>query len=152
MGIRFEADMDEYRQAIQKVTDRLGLEQFAKVANSNKAIQERKEKNHMRVTLANGLVLEGTVDQVVASAKALGFPVGEDGTFYMSSTRGLIRIKDMESQHIRNAISKRARIYADGLRTLDTTQFVKAVTTRLNDATTVGLINEYVNRRMRGVI
>ena len=70
-------------------------------------IKER-EKN-MRVKLSNGLVLEGTPSQVAETARKLGENVGNDGIWYLSSSRGLIRIVDMQEEHLRNALGRLLR-------------------------------------------
>lgn len=63
----------------------------------------------------NGTVATGTVEQIKAIADILGealegieeIPVG----WYPSSTKGLIRIADMNEKHIKNAINKIAYTY-----------------------------------------
>lgn len=60
----------------------------------------------MRVTLRNGLILEGTPEQVAQTARKLGESVGNDGIWYLSHSRGLIRIADMNEEHLRNALRR----------------------------------------------
>lgn len=68
-------------------------------------IAERKEET-MRVTLSNGVVLDGTPAQVAETARKLGELVGNDGVWYLSHSRGLVRIVDMNEEHLRNALRR----------------------------------------------
>jgi hypothetical protein len=71
----------------------------------------------MKITLPNGMSLEGTLEQVRAAATALGYAntLGNDGVHYLSESRGLIPIASMDSAHIRNAILKIYREWVAGL-------------------------------------
>ena len=74
----------------------------------------------MKYTFKTGLTVEGTFDEVQKVAKLLGenlvidpkeVPIG----YYLSETRGLIAISDMEDNHIKNALCKRAMIFYEEL-------------------------------------
>jgi hypothetical protein len=115
-----------------------------KARNSGKAIiiAEQKERGNktMEVTL-NGVKMEGSLEQIATIARTLGVTLGNDGVFYMSNSRGLIRITDMTEQHLVRAIAKRTREWAAALDTSDSIKFVREVTNGTRDVTTLAMMN-----------
>lgn len=103
----------------------------------------------MRDILPNGAVIEGTLEQINVVRRALNFPLinANDGVHYESSSRGLMLIKDMDEQHIRNAIRKRL---SSGIANIDTrkpnTAFLTEVHRVLGDFTLLGLLRELQSR------
>jgi hypothetical protein len=65
--------------------------------------------NSVLIVLPNGLALRGTKEQIIEVAQVMGYnnPFLED--YYDSSSKGLIRIDEMETVHLRNAIIKMLR-------------------------------------------
>lgn len=61
------------------------------------------------ITLPNGLTLTGELEQISNVANLLGFPWQTDSAYYLSETKGYIRIDGMETTHLRNAIRKMLR-------------------------------------------
>ena len=102
----------------------------------------------MKITLPNGMTLEGTLEQVSDAAKRLGFNLGNDGVHYVSSTRGLIKISDMTEQHLRNAILKRETARLQELKALDLRSFLRALASGTTDVTTLAMVAE-LGRRYR---
>lgn len=74
----------------------------------------------MKVTLPRGVTIEGTFEQVISAAKALGYslPTVEKGSekFYYSSSKGeFIEISTMNLVHIKNAFLKLYREWTEEL-------------------------------------
>jgi hypothetical protein len=107
----------------------------------------------MKYTLRNGATLEGTPDQIVAVARSLGETVNfDDGLHYLSATRGLMLIRDMDLNHLRNALVKR---YAAFVATLEskngkTHAQVCSEIQSPSDKTLVGLMAELTRRGRNG--
>lgn len=97
----------------------------------------------MRHVLPNGLTIEGTIEQVNKVRASFGYSplFTPDGIHYNSSTKGVVRIADMDEQHVKNAIRK---LFSSGIANLDTRQdtavFLNAVQTVLRDVTLLGLL------------
>ena len=104
----------------------------------------------MRVTLNNGMTLEGTVEQVAAAAKALGQSLGNDGVFYMSESRGLVKISDMDDTHLQNALRKVCREWVlkqpDALKFLTGMNLARALKDGCTDKTFLALYAEFAKR------
>lgn len=62
----------------------------------------------MKVQLSNGLVVEGTVEQIKQVAQTFGIP-NPLGPTYMSETHGEMFIANMQDSHLRNALIKNIR-------------------------------------------
>lgn len=87
----------------------VAAEQAKVTEKINKTTVGIKKENDMNVTLPNGLKLEGTVQQVEETAAKLGFSMDDlynPREYYKSSTKGYIKVKDMQSQHMMNAVNK----------------------------------------------
>lgn len=104
----------------------------------------RKETNTMQVTL-NGVKMEGTSDQLAAIARSLGVSLN-DGIYYVSSSRGLIRIEDMDDNHLRNAMLKMYREWVENLKVLHGADLARAIRDGITDKTWIGLYTEFVKR------
>lgn len=98
----------------------------------------------------NGVTMNGTPEQIAAIARQLGVEVGNDGVYYLSSSRGLIRITDMQDEHLKRTIAKRTRDWAVNLSNLDGAAFIREVTNGTRDVTTLAMVREYTSRVARG--
>lgn len=114
--------------------------------------KERKNKN-VKITLPNGLVVEGTPDQIQSLSEMLGFKTDLSKTHYNSSHKGWLLISEMETSHIKNALLKRYREWitklGDDNNTSTTLAFrnVKnAVHTGPDDPTFIALYQELCKR------
>lgn len=107
----------------------------------------------MKVTLpvmVNGLPL--TIDGNEAEINALLRALNVNGEYYHSSTHGLIRIKDMNTRHLINAVRKMYRDLAYNWASqlpMAREELVKAVDAGLgaNDLTLVALLQELRTRK-----
>lgn len=104
----------------------------------------------MELTLPNGLKVSGTESQVRELARSLGYtmPAENDGVHYRSSTHGLMRVKDMNTRHLINAIRKLYRAEADAL-PVTRVDLVQTLRTGVGtkNVTLLALINELQTRR-----
>lgn len=100
----------------------------------------------MRVTLANGVTIEGTEAEVTKIASQLGISLGNDGTHYMSSTHGLMRIVDMTDNHLMNAIRKMYREWVAKLATDRVTLLQELSEGPTKNVTFVALVKELARR------
>lgn len=104
----------------------------------------------MKVTLPNGITLEGTIDQINAVRKTFGYAelFVADGVHYKSQSKGIIRIADMNDMHIKNAIRK---IWASAISNIDTNlsnkEFLATLNKPATDLTLIGLVAELMSRR-----
>lgn len=100
----------------------------------------------MILTLPNGLILDGTIEQVSAAAKAMGYNSVMDETLYhYSDSKGqFIRISQMDTKYIANALYK---LYRDVPRNSkwDGTAFAEALVSPHFKA----LLDEYETRTDR---
>ena len=74
-------------------------------------------------TFSKGAKAEGTLQEILAMAKALGetvdaskFTGGFPSGYFNSSSKGLIRIEDMDTIHLLNSLAKAARDYIESAR------------------------------------
>lgn len=74
-----------------------------------------------KITLPNGVVVEDISDEALKSVLS-GM---EDGIHYQSNSRGRIKIKDMATPHLKNAILKALRGSLESAKNLDTQGLVK---------------------------
>lgn len=63
----------------------------------------------------NGVEITGTVEQLEEYARLVGEKFDFYNTHYLSSTRGLIPLSDMNVAHLKNAVLKHSREYFDDL-------------------------------------
>lgn len=109
----------------------------------------------MRFTLPTGATVEGTESEVRALVTALGYgsflpSVARegDGIHYNSSSKGLVRIKDMDTRHLVNATRKRFRSLAETLPTTATAlsaELLRGI--GRTDVTFLALVAELKTRR-----
>lgn len=106
----------------------------------------------MEFKLPTGATISGTETEVRALVTALGYGSmlarEDDGIHYRSSTHGLIRVKDMNTRHIVNAIRKLYRTEADNL-PVDRANLVSVLRSGVGskNVTLLALINELQTRR-----
>lgn len=105
----------------------------------------------MKITLKNGMIVEGTFDQVSAVARQFGETVKfeGDGLHYNSASKGLITIASMDTQHLRHALIKRYGIFVEGLKQL-TNDRLAAEISNPSDKTLIGLMAELSRRKVTG--
>jgi len=101
------------------------------------------------VTLENGMVLRGTPEQVMEVVKGLGFKTPVDlRKYYNSESKGWIKISDMETTHLKNAILKMYRAWVLELAKIEEPAvLVKAITDGIADMTWGAMLIEYSRRR-----
>ena len=85
----------------------------------------------MSLTLPSGLKLEGSVDDVLNTAKLLGHDVITEGKYYYSdSKKRYIKVGDMPDAYCRNAFSKLLQVcvseYVTSTKSMTNIDFVKA--------------------------
>lgn len=99
----------------------------------------------MKVTLASGLVLEGSQEQIIQTMEKLG--ISGDGVFYRSDSKGLVLIHEMKSIHLRNAILKYYSEWVDSLHKIaEPKEVVKALFDGPNDPTWIAMCKELNSR------
>jgi len=105
----------------------------------------------MKITLKNGMTVEGTLEQVSSVARQFGetVPFVDDGLHYNSSSKGLIYIPAMETTHLRNALLRRYALFVEGLR-LQANNRVADEIRNPSDKTLVGLMAEFARRKVTG--
>jgi hypothetical protein len=106
--------------------------------------------------LKSGAEISGTVEQILATAKAVGETVDLsrlDVTslkgYYKSDKMGLIKISDMNEMHLRNAIIKQTKRYFESLvnvKGLTKTQWLQKYVGLAEDSIIVELTNELIKR------
>jgi hypothetical protein len=103
----------------------------------------------MQVRLSNGVVIEGTIEQIQTAARAFGLtvPFHGDGIHYNSTTHGLIKISDMDTRHVRNALIKLYVEWVAELRNLNDVNLAIALTGAPTDRTLIALMNEFIKRQ-----
>ena len=102
----------------------------------------------VKVTFENGMILEASPTQVAEMAKLLKVrnPLDGDGIHYNSISRGVIKISDMTTEHIANALCKMYRNWAQDLSGLRNRDLLSALSNGPNNKTFMGLITEYAKR------
>lgn len=102
--------------------------------------------NTTELTLSNGLVLRGTPQQIAETVKALGITF-EDGIHYLSESQGLLKISEMNTQHLRRAMLKMYREWVENLTNLSRDGLIKAVQDGPNNLTFLALLQVYALRK-----
>lgn len=102
----------------------------------------------MEIKLPNGMTVSGTSDQVNDVLAKLGYgSLGNDGIYYRSQSRGLIRIVDMDENHLRNAMLKMYREWAADLSNQRGIQLLQNLSNGpSNNVTFVALLKEYAKK------
>lgn len=100
-----------------------------------------------------GLKVEGTFDEVLSVANAMGFKIEGDFPaptgYYRSETKGLVKISEMDSIHLRNSLKKLARDYYSTKTSNDMTnaEFLEFFAKMAEDAKICELWQELYNRK-----
>jgi hypothetical protein len=103
----------------------------------------------------NGVTFKGTVDQILAYAKTIGEELDGDKLtnaprgYYFSKTRGLLKISEMETTHIINALTKHTVDYYEQLgkrNRYDTKAFVGGFTALTANPVVEDLFTELTRR------
>lgn len=111
----------------------------------------------MQYKFKNGATVEGTTEQILAIAKSLGETVNLRALgltargFYESSTKGTLKISEMEAGHIRNALLKQSREYFETLatesKTLSNEEFSKKYVGLGDNTVVIDLFTELQKRK-----
>jgi hypothetical protein len=103
----------------------------------------------LKITLPNGISVEGTSEQVQEIIEKLGFVnmVGDE-THYFSQTQGWILIKEMNTTHLRNAILKYYETWVHNLHELRNPKvLVDKIGAGISDRTWMAMLREYYTRK-----
>jgi hypothetical protein len=101
----------------------------------------------MKITLPNGLSIEGDSEQIQNVLNSLGYKGIGDGTYYYSDSKGPILIAEMNSMHLRNAILKFYKEWVDELhKETNPKKVVNQIVDGINDPTWVSMVKE-LNKR-----
>lgn len=105
----------------------------------------------MEVTLSNGVTVKGTFSQIQAIARTFGIqaPFHGDGIHYHSSSKGLLKIKNMDDRHLRNAALKLYREWVNTLSTATDTELLKGLRAGPQDPTYLALASELMFRLIK---
>ena len=114
MLTQFNRDIIEYTTGKQSNGKLLSLELSYDGENWTNLITE-KETQLLKITLPNGITVEGTHVQVVDVANKLGFTNVFAGKYFSNSSGAFVDIKTMPTTHIENALRRITREYADNL-------------------------------------
>lgn len=101
----------------------------------------------------DGTKFTGTYDQLEKVATTLGHKIAGISRipkgYYMSESKGLVKITSMNDHHIRRALLKRTKDYFAGLYAKDdsNTSFLTKFTKLTDDSVVVELYNELSKRR-----
>lgn len=104
----------------------------------------------------NGVEFVGTAHQIMEYAKLIGesidtdkLPVAGIRGYYVSASRGLLKISDMETHHIINALTKRTVEYFQALKVTsegDLEKYLKGFISLTEDTAIEDLYGELVSR------
>ena len=112
-----------------------------------KELLEKEKLTEMATFTHDGITFTGSQDKLDKIKRSLGIYV-EDGVHYNSSTKGIVRIVDMDDRHIKNALRK---LLTAGLAKLDTNasnaDFLAAVMELQANVTIRALTQRLVDRR-----
>lgn len=103
-------------------------------------------------TFPDGTKFSGTIDQLEKVASALGLKLTGIGKvprgYYMSESKGLVRIAEMNDHHIRRALVKRSKDFFTEIYSKDDTnkEFLRKYTDLTLDHVVVDLFNELQKR------
>lgn len=105
----------------------------------------------MKYTFPDGTVVEGSVEKIKTVANALGFQFNTRG-LYVSESRGVVRIADMDSVHLRNALLKKTREWAADLYKVPVRDLAKVMAEGPTDLEYADLYAELAQRSVTGRI
>lgn len=97
----------------------------------------------MKIQLKNGMIVEGTLEQIKQVAATFGQTV--EGLYY-SETHGWLSIRDMHTNHIRNALLKQYRAWFSTLSSLNDRELLEALRSGPTEAVFIELLKEFVSR------
>lgn len=101
----------------------------------------------MKITLPNGVTLDGTADQILDVAEKLGFKDVLKG-YYLSASKGWLEISKMNTTHLRNAIIKQYEEWVDDLHIItDPKVMVRMLMNGIEDETWLDMVKEYSTRK-----
>ena len=98
-----------------------------------------------KVTLPSGVTIEGEGEDFRKTLEHLGYKE-DDGIHYSSSSKGVVLIKEMASNHIQNAICKIYRDWAADLNKKPIPQFIYMLHDGPSTKTMMSLIEELAKR------
>jgi hypothetical protein len=103
----------------------------------------------MKITLPNGLVIDGDQEQIADVLKKLGFDgVLGNGVYYFSETKGPVLITGMHTMHLRNAILKFYQKWVDSLHEIkNPALLIKKMLEGIEDVTWLAMVKEYSTRK-----
>jgi hypothetical protein len=128
----------------KKATSTTGTKRVAARKSATAAVIEH--------TFEDGTKFSGTFEQLEKVAKALGLSITGIGKapkgYYMSESKGLVKISDMNEYHIRRALIKRSKDYfAEIFNKEDSiAKFLTKYTSLTEDQCIVDLYNELRKR------
>jgi phosphoenolpyruvate synthase/pyruvate phosphate dikinase len=100
----------------------------------------------MKITLKNGLTMEGTGKELLEVIKKLDVELDES-LYYRSEKSGLMLISEMHPLHIKNAICKAYRNWAEQLnKVTDNKEFLLKMRNGPEGETMLALIAELVKK------
>ena len=100
----------------------------------------------MKITLPTGAVVEGTPEQVTEILNFLN-ATPNPTLYYKSESRGYILIKEMDTNHLRNAILKQVKEWTSYLYTLtDPREVVEEIVSGIENATFSAMLKELNTR------
>lgn len=102
-------------------------------------------ESKLTVTLPDGTVISGTQNQVNSVMKAMGLFV-PDGVHYKSSHLGIVRIVDMETNHLRNALMKLYRDWLTEVAKQPNTEMLRMLQEGPRSVTVLAMVKELRNR------
>lgn len=110
--------------------------------------RERKETpmTLVTVTLPNGIVVTGTTEQVDTVARSFGYSAFDPTLYYKSSHLGWVKISEMSTDHLGNAIRKMMRTWAADLSNKKGKDMVNTIALGNQDKTYRALVSEYLKR------
>jgi hypothetical protein len=117
-----------------------------------KKVTVRKSSEVIEHTFPDGTKFTGTFDQLEKVASALGLKITGVGRtprgYYMSESKGLVKITEMNDHHIRRALVKRSKDYFTEIYVKDDTnkEFLRKYTDLTLDNVVVDLFNELQKR------
>jgi len=109
--------------------------------------------SNVTLTTKDGIKITGPVEKVRELVGDVNFTSAVDpNLWYLSKSKGLIKIRNMASLHIRNAILVRVKEWTDGLRDAqDPGEFMsRLMDGPLGDKTIKGLVGELERRNKWG--
>lgn len=100
----------------------------------------------MKITLPNGVTIEGTPEQVSDVGKKMGFDLQGDERYYWSISKGPILITEMETTHLKNAVLKIYREWVAGLSSLEPAQIYRKIANGIDDKIWLAMVRELRSR------